>query len=100
MPKTKATGRPAVYCTPACRRSAEYAIRRAQILLTRAQRAQQDAALRVAMSTSAWDIKDAEPRAAFWEGEVERLRTSLRELLEQVGTQDDESTPGTTDPRP
>ena len=94
MPATKATGRPATYCSPTCRRAAEYAIRRAQVLLTRAQRAEQDARLRVA---TGWGHKDDAKVVDFWSGEVDRLRGSLRELLD--GTDDDNS-PGTVEPRP
>lgn len=94
MPAAKSTGRPATYCSPTCRRAAEYAIRRAQVLLTRAQRAEQDARLR---QVTGWGHGSDGKAAGFWAAEVERLRTALRELLD--GTEDDAS-PGTTEPRP
>jgi hypothetical protein len=99
MPTAKSSGRPPTYCSPACRRAAEYAIRRAQVLLTRAQRAEQDAGMRMALEATDWHRKDATAKLTYWRGEVERLRMSLRDLLAGVGTED-EQTPGTTEARP
>lgn len=99
MPEAKPTGRPATYCSPACRRAAEYAIRRAQVLLTRAQRAEQDAGMKMALETTDWHRKDAAAKLSYWRDEVARLRASLRELLAGVGSED-AATAGTTEARP
>jgi hypothetical protein len=88
MPSAKTTGRPATYCTPACRRAAEFALRRAQVLLTRAQRAEQDAGLGVATGGS-YRAEDDAARLTFWRSEVKRLRDEIRALLAGVG--DDET---------
>ena len=90
MPAAKTTGRPPTYCTPTCRRAAEFALRRAQILLTRAQRAEQDAALAVAVGGS-YRAADDGDRLAFWRSEVKRLRDEIRSLIAGVG--DDDETP-------
>jgi len=84
MPSAKSTGRPPTYCTPVCRRAAEFGLRRAQVLLTRAQRAEQDAALQVAIGGSYRAADDAD-RLAFWRSEVTRLRGEIRALLAGAG---------------
>jgi len=71
-----------------CRRAAGYELRRAQVLLTRAQRREQDAALRVS-TVELWEVKGAERVLAFWRGEVARLRRELRALLAGVSEADD-----------
>ncbi len=88
MPAAKTTGRPATYCTPVCRRAAEFSLRRAQVLLTRAQRAEQDAALAVATGGSYRAADDA-GALAFWRSEVKRLRDEIRALLAGVGDEDE-----------
>jgi len=88
MPSAKSTGRPPTYCTPVCRRAAEFALRR--VLLTRAQRAEQDAALAVATGGSYRAADDAD-RLTFWRSEVKRLRDEIRSLIAGVG--DDDETP-------
>jgi len=90
MPSAKSTGRPPTYCTPVCRRAAEFALRRAQVLLTRAQRAAQAAALAVATGGSYRAADDAD-RLTFWRSEVKRLRDEIRSLIAGVG--DDDETP-------
>lgn len=98
LPEPKGTGRPATYCSPVCRRAAEYGIRRAQILLTRAERAEQDARSRV-ITDEAWRRGDHKAKAEFWAEEVARLRRVMREVL--AGVEDTEETsPGTVEPRP
>lgn len=88
MPSAKSTGRPATYCTPVCRRAAEFALRRAQVLLTRAQRAEQDAALAVATGSN-YQAADNASRLAFWRSEVQRLRDEIRSLIAGAGDGDD-----------
>jgi|GEM_PF-2549145 len=88
MPAAKGTGRPATYCTPVCRRAAEFALRRAQVLLTRAQRAEQDAALHVATGGS-YRAEDDAARLTFWRSEVTRLRGEIRALLAGAGDEND-----------
>ena len=88
LPSSKTTGRPATYCTPVCRRAAEFALRRAQVLLTRAQRAEQDAALAVAIGGS-YRAADDGDRLAFWRSEVKRLRDEIRALLAGAGDEDE-----------
>jgi hypothetical protein len=88
LPSGKGTGRPATYCTPVCRRAAEFALRRAQVLLTRAQRAEQDAALAVAIGGSYRAADDA-GRLTFWRSEVKRLRDEIRALLAGAGDEDE-----------
>ena len=87
MPSAKSTGRPATYCTPVCRRAAEFSLRRAQVLLTRAQRAEQDAGLAVATNGS-YRAEDDAARLTFWRSEVKRLRDEIRALLAGVGDED------------
>lgn len=77
MPVVASIGRPAMYCSAACRRAAEYELRRAQSLLTRTLRKEQDAALKVSLADT-WRLKDAETELSFWRAEVKRLRTDLR----------------------
>ena len=88
MPAAKSTGRPPICCTPVCRRAAEFALRRAQVLLTRAQRAEQDAALAVAIGGSYRAADDA-GRLTFWRSEVKRLRGEIRSLLAGAGDEDE-----------
>ena len=88
MPAAKSTGRPPTYCTPVCRRAAEFALRRAQVILTRAQRAEQDAALAVATNGS-YRAEDDAARLAFWRSEVKRLRDEIRATLAAAGDEDD-----------
>lgn len=98
LPAPAATGRPATYCGPVCRRAAEYGIRRAQILLTRAERAEQDARCKAATEDN-WRAKDFEAKEKFWAAEVDRLRGVMRGVL--AGVEDtEEDGPGTTPPRP
>ena len=66
-----------------CVRSAEFALRRAQVLLTRAQRAEQDASLAVATGGS-YRASDDGARLTFWRSEVTRLRGEIRVLLAGV----------------
>jgi hypothetical protein len=87
LPSGKATGRPATYCGAVCRRSAEFALRRAQVLATRAQRAEQDAALAVATGGS-YRASDDGARLTFWRSEVTRLRGEIRALLAGAGDED------------
>lgn len=47
---TRGTGRPRSYCSLECRRAAEYALRRDQSLIIRAERKQQDVALKYALA--------------------------------------------------
>lgn len=75
-------------CGAVCRRAAGYELRRAQVLLTRAQRREQDAALRVS-TVELWEVKGAERVLAFWRGEVARLRGELRALLAGASEADD-----------
>lgn len=96
MPVAAPTGRPAVYCGAVCRRSAEYAIRRSQVILTRAMRAQQDAR-RAHVLKLGWNEKERDAEVAFWDAEVGRLRLEMRQLLD--GTCDEAGSPGTTGPR-
>lgn len=76
-----ATGRPKVYCGPVCRRAAEYALRRVQSLLMRAEQKAQDAAARAVSGVEPWQRKSGEQAVEFWRGEVARLRSELRVLL-------------------
>ena len=98
MPSAKATGRPATYCGAVCRRSAEFALRRSQVLLTRAQRAEQDAALQVAIGGS-YRAADDGDRLAFWRGEVKRLRDEIRSLIAGAGDEDNAQTAAPTPQR-
>ena len=73
------TGRPPRYCSTLCRRATEYELRRAQQLLARAERAEQDARRDA--------VFGANPQhqariAAWWAAEVDRLGEQLLELLE------------------
>jgi hypothetical protein len=88
LPSGKATGRPSTYCGAVCRRAAEFALRRAQVLLTRAQRAEQDAALAVDTGGSYRAADDA-GRLTFWRSEVKRLRDEIRSLIAGVGDEDE-----------
>jgi hypothetical protein len=88
MPAAKSTGRPPTYCTSVCRRAAEFALRRAQVLLTRAQRAEQDASLAVATGSN-YQAADDAARLAFWRSEVQRLRDEIRALLAGAGDEDE-----------
>ena len=83
LPSGKTTGRPATYCSAVCRRAAEFGLRRAQVLLTRAQRAEQDASLAVATGGS-YRASDDGARLTFWRSEVTRLRGEIRVLLAGV----------------
>jgi hypothetical protein len=74
-----ATGHPRVYCGPVCRRAAEYALRRAQQLLTVAEKAEQRA--RAAHAVETWDKPSTRKVVKWWAGEVARLEGRLRELL-------------------
>lgn len=71
------TGRPPKYCSTVCVRSAEYAMRRAQSLLRRAEAKLQDLGS-VAAVADQWERRAVDKRLAFWEAEVERLRVELR----------------------
>jgi hypothetical protein len=55
--------------------------------------------MRLALETLPYHQKDAAAKLSFWQGEVERLRGSLRELLAGVGAEEEQS-PGTTEARP
>ena len=72
------TGRPRTYCGQACRRAAEYELRRAQSLLTIAEKAEQRH--RLAAASTSYAVREARAATA-WESEVTRLRGRLRELL-------------------
>lgn len=98
LPSGVRTGRPATYCGTVCRRSAEYRLRRLQTLTTRAQRAEQDARLRLTMA-EAWDGATLGKRASFWADEVTRLEGRIRDLLAGVEAPEG-STPGTVEPQP
>ena len=98
MPAAKSTGRPPTYCTPVCRRAAEFALRRAQVLLARAQRAEQDAALAVAIGGS-YRAADDGDRLTFWRSEVKRLRDEIRALLAGAGDEDNAQTAAPTPQR-
>lgn len=78
-----ATGRPARYCTTACRRAAEDALRRQKALLFRAEKALQDARLKVATRGGQYAQE-----AAWWAAEVERLEDYLLESLAFEDAQD------------
>lgn len=90
------TGRPPTYCDAVCRRAAEYALRRAQVLLTRAQRAEQDAGLATALGRS-WDKAELTKVCDYWSGEIERLRGEIRSMLAGVASQSESL--GTVEPR-
>jgi hypothetical protein len=85
-----AAGRPAVYCSAVCRRAAEYDLRRSQVLLARAQRAEQDAGLKVAIA-GAWQREECASVLKFWRAEVKRLREKLRAMLAGVIDEDEEA---------
>jgi hypothetical protein len=77
------TGRPARYCSPACRRAAEYELRRVQRHLEMVER---ELRLYRVKSAETW-IPPVERRSVpALEAEAERLECRLRELLsdEQV----------------
>jgi hypothetical protein len=74
------TGRPPAYCSVPCRKAAEYALRRSQGLLKRAEMRAQDAALAVHLAGE-WQRGSVKKRLEFWQAEVERLQVALRELL-------------------
>jgi hypothetical protein len=94
-----ATGRPAVYCSPVCRRAAEYDLRRSQVLLTRAQRCEQDAGLRL-MTASSYRLDDEQKALDYWRAEVKRLRDKLRAMLAGVIDEDEGGTLGADAPSP
>lgn len=74
----KGAGRPALYCSLACRRDAEYAIRRINSLLLRAEKARQD----LVIQEPIWRDEAAEKRKAERiDAEINRLRHRLRGLL-------------------
>jgi hypothetical protein len=99
LPTAKTTGRPATYCTPVCRRAAEFALRRAQVLLTRAQRGEQDAALAVATGSN-YQAADNASRLAFWRLEVQRLKEEIRALLAGAGDENETQGAAPTPQRP
>lgn len=77
------TGRPAWYCSTACRRAAEYELRRWQSLLLRAQKEEQTAALAAVVGRLGYGSPGERERAAlaFWQGEVDRLAGLLDDAL-------------------
>lgn len=74
------TGRPKVYCSPACRRSAEHEVRRANVLLGKLEERLSHARLGFGCSTPA--------SIAALEAEIARHETRLLALL--GGGEDDE----------
>lgn len=78
-----ATGRPPRYCSTACRRATEYDLRRAQQLLTRAERSEQTAR----MKADTWLVRRGRENPGFrseatwWEQEADGLRDALDALL-------------------
>jgi hypothetical protein len=75
-----ATGRPRVYCGQACKRAAEYEIRRAQSLLLAAEKAE----LRYRgewLTGPEWSANGARKAAHYWDLEAAKLRERLRTLL-------------------
>jgi len=84
LPEPAATGRPRVYCSPLCRRDAEYRLRRVQGHLARAERNLTSARLAQA-SASPYGYRDAgadaEEKVAFWTAEVAARSAELRTVL-------------------
>ena len=76
-PQEGRPGRPQVYCSATCRRAREYAIKRAQRAVERAERELTDQRARVA---DGWWHR-AEELEAFWVAEVDRTRAALEALL-------------------
>lgn len=73
-----ATGRPRMYCSTACRRAAEYELRRLQALMLMAEKEELRARSRQ-LTEYRSDALDGLVR--FWVGETLRLRTRLQLLL-------------------
>jgi len=73
-------GRPADYCSATCRRMREYARRRAQAAVARAERELTEARFRAVAGTFAQRMVSG-PQVVFWAAEVERARSALRALL-------------------
>jgi hypothetical protein len=73
-------GRPAKYCSPVCRRSAEYSLRRAQSLLKRAEQRLQDCQFEMAVCDE-YKRRGVSRRIEFWAGEVDRLKREMRSAL-------------------
>ena len=76
------TGRPRVYHSVACRRAAEYELRRLQGRLALAEK--RDMLAREAHAES-WDKPSTRRTVKFWAGEVDRLQARLLELLAGTG---------------
>ena len=68
-----ATGRPRTYCGVACRRAAEYELRRIQSLLRLAEKRDVLAREAVAAAMFADERGPLRKVAKFWAGELERL---------------------------
>lgn len=75
-------GRPPAYCGEFCRREAEYAIRRANSLIMRAEKKLSDlqAAKAVAVANGSWSgVGDA--KLKHWADEIESRRAEVSRLL-------------------
>lgn len=91
VPAPAKGGRPARYCSTACRRNREYEVRRENALLLRAQKEWQTASLRAAtelFGADAWAR-----RAAWWLAEVHRLEDHLFQGLILDDVEGDEVAP-------
>jgi predicted nucleic acid-binding Zn ribbon protein len=73
------------YCGQTCKRTAEFEIRRTNALIYRAQKQAQDLAAPTPVTqwVSPDSLKDRQKRLSYWLGEVERLRESLRQLVDE-----------------
>jgi hypothetical protein len=77
IPASEGAGRPATYCSPGCRRAAEYEIRRINDRLDHLE--QRFSALRFTIHRTGW-----EDDPALLEAEIARQRARLAELCDQA----------------
>jgi len=80
LPPRKATGRPNVYCSPACRKSAELKLRRMNALLADLERRLSETRADPILARLDADAADR------LEAEVARLTLEQRDLIAQCGT--------------